>query len=450
MGNRVSATFLVVLALAMSTGASANDSFARIGAGGLTLIQNSQVRMLEENLEISTKAVRVRYRFLNEGQNDIRATVAFPMPPYQLRDDGCEEQPLRDFKVMVDGKPIQTKSDFKAEISGRDVTEALRKIGLTESQIFYQLGDCRDVENDVRPLTKKQAAAVARLAQRKTHYPQWQMIETYYWEQIFPVGREIEVQHEYKPLVGSTYSAPYQNGHLVTEELPTAFRSGSDPDPKEACMDDALRKSLMRRAQTLGEGRNTISVWASFQDVEYILGTGRNWKGPIGQFTLRIKKESPDQVVSLCFPGKPRKIDSLTLEFAEKDFVPQDRLVVYFYTISASYQITPKTLAAAAPTSVHVVHASSEFPGAHVIALAGGQADITEFMRQLKEAGAPSIKLLEWRKVDACSLHLIRADLQIEGNNSGLRYVPQVPEFSDIRIPVNGQLMNCKVRLRQP
>ncbi|MDP3652790.1 MAG: DUF4424 family protein [Rhodoferax sp.] len=429
---------------------SANDSFARIGTGGLTLIQNSQVRMLEENLEISTKAVRVRYRFLNEGPNDIRATVAFPMPPYQLRDDGCEEQPLRDFKVTVDGKPIQTKPDFKAELSGRDVTGALRKIGLTESQIFYQLGNCHDAENDVRPLTKKQAAAVARLGNEKNRDPQWRMIETYYWEQTFPAGREIEVQHDYKPLVGSTYNAPYQNGHLVTEELPTAFKSGSDPDPKEACMDDALRKSLIKRAQTLGEGRNAIWVWASFQDVEYILGTGRNWKGPIGQFTLRIKKESPDQVVSLCFPGKPKKIDPLTIEFTEKDFIPQDRLVVYFYTISASYQITPKTLAAAAPRSVHVVHTSSEHLGAQVIALTGGQADITEFMRQLKEAGAPSVKLLEWRNVDACSLHLLRADLQIEGDSSGLRYVPQVPEFADIRIPVNGQLMSCKVRLRQP
>lgn len=450
MGNRVFAILLFVLAIAMSTGVSANDSFARIGAGGLTLIKNSQVRMLEENLEISTKAVRVRYRFLNEGRTDIRATVAFPMPPYQWRDDGCTEQRLRPFKVTVDGKPIQTKPDFKAEISGRDVTDALRKIGLTESQIFYQLGYCQDDQNDVRPLTKKQTAAVARLAQTKTHYPQWQMVETHYWDQIFPAGREIEVQHEYKPLVGSTYNAPYHDGHLVTEDLPTAFKIGSDPDPKEACMDDALRKSLKKRAKTLGEGRSAFSVWATFQDVEYILGTGRNWKGPIGQFTLRIKKESPDQVVSLCFPGKPTKVDPLTIEFTEKDFVPQDRLVIYFYTISASYQINDKTLAAAAPKSVHVVHANSVYQGAQVIALAQGQADITEFMRQLKEAGAPNVKLLESRNVDACGSQLLRADLQIEGDSVGLRYEPQVPEFAEIKIPVIGQLKSCKVRLRQP
>ena len=29
-------------------------------------------------------------------------------------------------------------------------------------------------------------------------------------------------------------------------------------------------------------------------EVEYILGTGRNWKGPISDFTLDIVKVTPD------------------------------------------------------------------------------------------------------------------------------------------------------------
>ncbi len=74
-------------------------------------------------------------------------------------------------------------------------------------------------------------------------------------------------------------------------------------------------------------------VYVTLHDVEYILGTGRNWKGPIGVFTLRIEKDSPDQLVSLCLPGELRKVDSTSYEFTSKDFVPQDKLVIYFYDV---------------------------------------------------------------------------------------------------------------------
>ena len=67
-------------------------------------------------------------------------------------------------------------------------------------------------------------------------------------------------------------------------------------------------------------------------EVEYILGTGRNWKGPISDFTLDIVKVTPDQIVSLCFPGKATRVDDLTLRFQHKNFVPPDRLLVYFYS----------------------------------------------------------------------------------------------------------------------
>lgn len=449
MRSRLSVILVFFLTLVGSTPVSANDSFARIGVGGLTLMKNTQVRMLEEDLEISTKTVRVHYRFLNEGSSDIRTTVAFPMPPNQLRDDGCEEEPVQEFKVFVDGKPIAVHASFKAEISGRDITDKLRKIGLTEEQIFNHSVDCSYQQDAPPALTAKQAAAVAQLGQEKNHHAQWKVASTYFWEQNFPAGRAIEVRHEYRPLVGSTYSYPYQDGRLVLEELPTAF-SGSDthPDPKEACMDETLRQALKKKAQSLGEGRSAVWVWTGFQDVEYILGTGRNWKGPIGRFTLRIKKESPDQVVSLCFPGQAKKIDPVTLEFTQKNFVPQDRLVIYFYSISASFQITRKTLAAVTPPSVFALFAEPNDKGAHVIALARTNSDVSELMRQLTAAGSPNVELQQLLQVNTCGSKLARADLQIDGSSSGLHYEGQIPKFAEISLPANDQRTMCTVRLR--
>ena len=77
-------------------------------------------------------------------------------------------------------------------------------------------------------------------------------------------------------------------------------------------------------------------VYLRLRDIEYVLGTGRNWRGPIGDFRLVIRKESPDQIVSLCFPGKPTRTSATTLEFNHTNFVPQDKIVVYFYDIQSN------------------------------------------------------------------------------------------------------------------
>ena len=79
------------------------------------------------------------------------------------------------------------------------------------------------------------------------------------------------------------------------------------------------------------QGAKNVSV--SLSEVEYVLGTGKNWKGPITDFKLRIKKNSPDQVVSLCFPGKPKRDGDTILAFSQKHFTPQDKLIVFFYNI---------------------------------------------------------------------------------------------------------------------
>jgi hypothetical protein len=63
------------------------------------------------------------------------------------------------------------------------------------------------------------------------------------------------------------------------------------------------------------------------------LGTGRNWKGPIGEFKPRLKKGIPEEIVSACLPGQPKKLSPTLYEFTERNFVPDDRLVVYFYDV---------------------------------------------------------------------------------------------------------------------
>lgn len=323
-------TTLIIVFL-FSINAFANDSIARVGAGGIVLLKSDHIKMVEETLEISTKKIRVQYLFRNEAAEDIKTIVAFPLPRRQWNPENQNTGSLRDFKLKVDGKSTPTMRERKAIFDDRDITAHLHSIGLTEKQIFETFGGCADdVENVGCDLTQKQRAELDKIAGKKNAYhPIWKIDETYYWEQSFPAGKELEVQHEYRPFVGRQYHAPYQRGF----EFVSGALIAPDGDGSEACVDESTVKTLIRRVKTLAKNKPHM-VYVSVSDVEYVLGTGRNWKGTIGRFKLRLKKEHADEIVSVCMQGRAQKLDATTLEFNLTDFVPQDRLVVYFYNVS--------------------------------------------------------------------------------------------------------------------
>lgn len=333
MRNCLLPLLAIVLLLVRGVDAVANDSIARVGAGGITLVKNDHIRMVKEVLEISTATIRVHYRFLNETSQDIRATVAFPMPPYRwnpgisMTDENI--RPLASFSIWVDGRKVPTQQNRVALIRGVDATEKLRKIGLSESQIFETFGDCQDDNGTYKcGLSEAQYAEIDRIG---GGYNDWKVAETAYWEQVFPAKKEIEIIHEYKPFVGMSYGIPYQSGYgYVGSLIPNA---SLEKDLTEVCLDERTQRSISKRIDSL-VAKGEANVWVGLKDVEYVLGTGRNWKGPIKDFKLVIKKDAPDQIVTLCFPGKPKRTSSTTIEFTHHNFVPQDKLIVYFYSIA--------------------------------------------------------------------------------------------------------------------
>jgi hypothetical protein len=345
MNNVKTALNFVIIALVLSTTtqSSANDTTARIGAGGIILLKNESIRMLEEALEISTNKITVRYRFLNESDHDIRTTVAFPLPDYEYDPDTVELMKLRayrkfsSFRNWVNGKPVSVKHIQKALIGTTDVTDKLRSIGLTDKQIFETFGESGANGAVLTTNQRKRIAALfSNIPSGNKEYSSWKVSETIYWEQTFPKGKEIEALHEYIPNRGNATN--YINRIDQKEFLhpvPRAFSLSKESgrDPKEACVDKGTIQTVQRRIKNILSKSPDSQVGVHLFDVEYILGTGRNWNGPIGNFVLRIKKESPDQLVSLCFPGKSKKINPTTIEYIHKDYIPQNRLVIYFVTI---------------------------------------------------------------------------------------------------------------------
>lgn len=311
-----------LLALLISNCANANDSLASVGAGGLELLKTNDIKIVSEVLEISTTKVRVKYHFLNTSNKDIKTTVAFPMPAFDdtFIPDGSREnqKPLESFHISVSGVPAPVQKSRAFFVNGTDATNQFRNIGLTENQIFDPKFSClsESGRDDKKcKLTNEQVAAIDYM---RASGGNWQIKETAYWVQTFPAGKEIEVNHEYTPFTGI-----YPSGTIKEDGCPN--------EGSQQAIDKIIEKNTDEQYYS---GIN-------MREVEYILGTGRNWNGPIKDFRLVIKKDSPDEIISLCFPGKALKTSPTSIEFHQQDFIPQDQLAVYFVTISRTESDTP-------------------------------------------------------------------------------------------------------------
>lgn len=301
------------------SGAYANDGIAHVGTGGIELLKTDDIQMVSEVLEISTTQIKVSYRFLNTSKSDIKTTVAFPMPAFSNAAERSEnDHQMTDFKLFVNGVQMPANMHRVFRIKGVDVTDQLRKIGLSEQQIFDSKFYCFSEPTSLIVhcrLTPEQSAAIKKLGNEEDGDSEIQ--ETAYWEMVFPAGKEIEVAHEYRPFTGLVYQP---SSVIDRSQVNGLFKNGA------ACMDDKALQGITKMYQ---KGEAMPNLWIG--DVEYILGTGRNWKGPIKDFKLILKKDMPEQRVSLCFPGKPMKTSPVTIEFTQKNFVPQDKLYVIFY-----------------------------------------------------------------------------------------------------------------------
>jgi hypothetical protein len=342
MSKRIAAIF----AAALAGGAMANDGIGQLGMGGIIDYGKTHaVLMRKETLEISVAQVKVDYEYVNESDQDVILPVVFPLPPYRAIEPSMSwaGQPPG-FKLWVDGveRPFMTHvraTVAGSEATGTDVTETLRAAGLTDEQIALFPGVLSGSEvspfalpfsaktgKRVASLTKKQLQAL-RQAGLLVHgpsdeqdYPAWQVHVTYVWDMNFPAGKKVHVSHRYKPF--RAVGAPAAGTPSDEEELKNQY-----------CASDRLvsrLKSGWGKIMNNPANPNRNGYGIAGGRVDYILSTANTWKGPIRDFTLRLSKIAPDELISLCFPGDFSRVDALTLEAHLTDFVPTSELSVRF------------------------------------------------------------------------------------------------------------------------
>ncbi|MBX9902307.1 MAG: DUF4424 domain-containing protein [Burkholderiaceae bacterium] len=296
---------------------NANDGIAAVGVGGIVMKMTDAVALKKEVLSVSHDKISVEYEFLNESSTDVDEMIFFPLPEYTADFHGSKEyagQPSH-FIVQVDGKEVKFKTLIVAKIDGNDVTNELKKLGLSNEQIAY-FPSFTLFGKKVKPLTPRQkkqfieSGFFTETFESNELVPVWSVAIQYVWRQKFSAGKVVKVFHQYRPFIAA---GPSES-------------SLGDSFSKEYCGDTSFLKAWNKIA---AEKNNYVPA----AKVSYILSTGNSWKNGIEDFTLNIVKKKPGEIVSLCFPGDFRKINTTTLQVRLANFKPQQELHVYFGNI---------------------------------------------------------------------------------------------------------------------
>jgi len=332
----------IVLALALTGfalaclagGARANDSIAELATGGLIFVTTDDIEMRSEKLFISTEQVRVTYEFFNKSDKDVTTLVAFPLPEIRIahQDDNVAvptQAPdnIFGFRTAVDGVAVKAEVEQRVTAMGIDRTQYVRALGVPLDPHL----PATDAALDKLPSEKWPELVALGLAEvveygddkgmKKHLEARWGLATTYYWKQTFPAKKQIVIQHRYVPSVGASaqtsLGAPGQDKESWYADY-----------AKKYCIDQGFMAAIqsLRRAS-----RSEFGPPYNEQRIDYILKTGANWSGPIGDFELTVDKGAPDALVSFC--GKNvKKISPTRFQIRQKDFVPEGNLAVLILT----------------------------------------------------------------------------------------------------------------------
>jgi hypothetical protein len=325
--NRI--VLAAVAALALTGPAIANDSTAELAAGGLVLTRTDAIVMKSEDLYISADEVRVRYVFLNTSGRDVTTRVAFPMPDiggaeFNFHDTnipgGEDPANLLAFVTRVDGRSVPMAVEQKAFVDAVDHTAWLTQRGVP---LALHVDGVVDRLKALSPADQAEAERLG-LAFTETfdagrgwetrYNPAWILKTTFHWEQTFPAGREIVVEHSYKPATGGSVGTIVGSPSFMTTPEGRSVRD-------RYCVDSAFLAGVKK-----AQGASEYPPFTE-QRIAYVLKTGGNWAGPIGDFRMVIDKSDPANLVSFCASGV-KKIGPTTFEVRKTNLIPDRDLSI--------------------------------------------------------------------------------------------------------------------------
>lgn len=349
---------------------AANDGFAGMTATGLEFQKTDQIAMQSEDLYIGMHEIRVAYVFKNTSAEDVSGTVAFPMPPVavstfifsptQMKTTDLDAENPLNFTATVDGKAVALKTDRRAyapkpyvepadpnapyvpppakdeyEAPGEDITEYLTSLGIP---LVFDTAAIMAVLDKLPPEKVKELQEKG-LAEKDTgdNGPEmrwiigWSIGIRHYWDQTFPAGAEVKIEHAYKafPNGGLFYWYNWTKPDENWESDPNA------DDKAKYCIDEARAEEIKAAIPAQPEAGGAHGGTA--YNIAYILTTAKTWKGPIGNFKLTLDKGSPQNALSVCMDGLTKSGDT-TYTVEKKDFTPDRDLEILVITADPAFK----------------------------------------------------------------------------------------------------------------
>lgn len=310
--------------------ASANDSVAHLATGGLVLSRTDKIELKAEELFVSRQEIRVRYRFVNLTDADVTTLVAFPLPDVRAPSDMDNfvipvpesASNFLAFETVVDGRKVAMEVEQRAIAVGVDRTEWLKDLSLPVAPhdpalpaLLAALSD--DTRRELREAGMiDDSGLTSSLPVSVAVRPLWTARTTYFWKQTFPAGRELLVEHRYKPSVGGAAQTSLGQDYLSA--------AGKRDYEERYCVDEAFIRAARR---LLGRDASSSDVVVTESWIEYVLTTGANWAGSIREFTLTVDKGAPGNLVSFCMDGV-RKISPTRFQVTREYFWPERDLEI--------------------------------------------------------------------------------------------------------------------------
>jgi len=313
---------VAIVCIVTSTAAIANDSAAKISAGGIVLEKTDSVRMKSEDLYVSKDLVKVRYVYENITDEMQNLTVAFPLPKiaandvYETYPEHFDKTKFIDFTTKVNGTLVEPREIVVIKsLDGRNVTDFFRSRNLPLAP-FDQLWsfDLDDQFDDIKMITlTEDLRAEGLLVKNPNGYDEraWTTEIYYVWSHDFAPGTPVLVDHQYSPIAG---------GQFFLGDVTYDGWSFKDSFQKEYCASEGEWQALEKIAAK--------SQTPLISEVGYILQTGNNWAGPIEKFRLTIDKSDPSNIVTLCWDGGFTKVSRTQFLFEAENFQPAQDIVM--------------------------------------------------------------------------------------------------------------------------
>jgi len=289
---------------------------------------------VSEDLFVSLDEIRVNYSFRNETAKPVSTTVVFPFPAIDLSEGATsanwnfpqwESEEFLDFKVAVNGRSVPWKLERRAFFRGQEVTDVVRAAGML-NLAPWKTGGWPDQMADARPEAVAELKRRGLLAEGEDSQtdPQWTLALKAYWSQLFLPGEEVRVTHAYRPFVGTAIIGPPSevDGKAPVARLWQTVTGETD----RYCIDEPTRRALDAL-----ERKNPDATFVT-AELEYILKTAANWRGPVGRFRMTLDKGEPQNILSLCWSGL-KKTGPTTFVYEAKSWVPErDLKLLVFMT----------------------------------------------------------------------------------------------------------------------